>query len=66
MNLREFHNGLRILLNIDRHELVDGGVIQDGDDNAWSEFQRDPFRWMIRASDQVAGRLWKLMESRMS
>lgn len=65
LNLREFHNGLRILLNIDRDELVAAGVIRHGDHNAWGEFRRDPFRWFIRANDERADKLWELMKKRM-
>lgn len=65
MNIREFHNGLRVLLNIDRHELESAGIIKTNDHNAWGEFRRDPFRWFIRADDERAKKLWALMERRM-
>lgn len=64
MTLRQFHNGLRILLNIDCHELVAAGVIRPGDDGAWIKFREDPFRWMIRAPDPAAEALWAIIESR--
>lgn len=64
MTLRQFHNGLRILLNIDCHELVAAGIIQAGDESAWGEFRNDPFRWMIRAPDPAAEKLWTIIESR--
>ncbi len=65
MTFAEFHNGLRILLNIDRDELEAAGVIQHGDRRAWGEFRTDPFRWFIRASDERADKLWTLMKERM-
>lgn len=65
MTFREFHNGLRILLNIDRHELVEAGLIGAHDNNAWGGFRRNPFIWLVRASDEQAAKLWELMERRM-
>lgn len=65
MFMRQFHNGLRVLLNLDRDELVQAGVIAPGDDDAWYEFAGCPFRWFIRAPDEKAGRLWQLMQRRM-
>lgn len=62
--LRDFHNRLRILISIDRHELVAAGVIPGGDHNAWGTFHRDPFRWLIRCDDASAEKLWALIERR--
>ncbi len=64
MDLRGFHNWLRILISIDRHELEAAGVISTGDHNAWGTFHRDPFRWLIRADDASAEKLWLLIERR--
>lgn len=61
----EFHHGLRILVNIDRDQLVNAGLIKPHDHNAWGEFRRDPFRWFIRADDERAEKLWTLIERRM-
>lgn len=65
MTLREFHNGLRILLNIDMHELVEAEVIKETDLNDWYMFRADPFRWFIKAPDAVADKLWGVMGKRM-
>lgn len=65
MTLEEFHNGLRILLNLERHVLVDAGVLRPSDVNAWGTFVRDPFRFFIRADDRTAEKLWALMKKRM-
>ncbi len=62
MTLREFHNGVRILLNLDRDVLERAGVIKHGDYKAWDTFRRDPFHWFIKASDDEAERLWALMQ----
>lgn len=64
MTLREFHNGLRLLLNIDMFELEEAGVIEAGDRRDWRRFRKDPFRWFITAPDAIADRLWALMEKR--
>lgn len=64
MTFREFHNGLRILLNLDRQDLVDAGVIRPDDHNAWGDFRRNPFRWFIQGSDTQAEKLWVLMQKR--
>ena len=64
MTFDQFHNGLRILLSIDRHELEAAGVIRVGDHNAWGEFRRDPFRWLIRADDSQAPKLWAIVQRR--
>ncbi|HQS14975.1 hypothetical protein [Reyranella sp.] len=64
MTFAEFHNALRILTSIDRHELEAAGVIKAGDHNAWGTFTRDPFRWFIRADDASAAKLWGIIERR--
>ena len=62
--LPEFHNALRILLNIDFCDLVQAGIVQAHDNAHWEQFQRDPFRYFIRADDTTAERLWDCIESR--
>jgi hypothetical protein len=64
MDLRAFHNRLRIMTSIDRDELVRAGVLPANDHSAWGTFHRDPFRWFIRCDDATAERLWALIESR--
>ena len=63
LGLAEFHNALRILLNLDFRDLVEAGILQPHDDANWERFQRDPFRYFIRAGDVTAERLWGLIES---
>ncbi|WP_276200247.1 hypothetical protein [Chelatococcus sp. XZ-Ab1] len=60
----DFHNRLRVLLNIERADLVDAGVIRPTDHNAWGTFHRDPFRFFIRADDATALKLWAIVERR--
>lgn len=64
MSLALFHNGMRILLNLERHDLIDAGVIQPEDAAAWRRFSDNPHRWFIVASDEQARRLWDVIERR--
>ncbi|EHK57667.1 hypothetical protein [Allomesorhizobium alhagi] len=64
MTPHRFHNGLRILLNLDRIELVDAGVLRRGDHAAWETFCGDPYRFFIRVDDAKREALWKLIEAR--
>ncbi|MBN9459022.1 MAG: hypothetical protein J0I54_20510 [Bosea sp.] len=59
-----FHNRLRILLSIDRHELVEAGVLDTQDLLGWSQFQHDPFRAFLRLDTRRASALWGLVQSR--
>jgi hypothetical protein len=68
-----FHNALRIMLNIDRDELVKAGVVPDivahpekhfVADEAWRQFNDSPYRFFIRIPTGQAQALWKLIESR--
>lgn len=61
MTFAEFHNALRILTSVDRHELAD--VFTDG--AAWHAFRTDPFRFFIRADDDTAQAIWRVIERRM-
>lgn len=65
MTLDEFHNGLRILLNLERGQLEDAGIILHGDHNAWAMFARDLFRFLIRSDEHRARKVWALMQTRM-
>lgn len=66
MQLREFHNGLRILMNIDFSDMVQGGVLTDDADGdaEWGDFRNNPWKWMIHADDDQAAKLWALMVKR--
>ncbi len=71
MNMRakafdQFHNALRILTSLDKHELIEAGVIDhsESDHSKWIAFRDDPFRWFIRADDESATKLWGLIERR--
>jgi len=66
MRLDEFHNALRILINLDAHDLEAAGIIARGDHNGFGTFRRDPFRWFIRADDATARKLFTLIERRQA
>jgi hypothetical protein len=59
---RDFRNRLRVLTSIDMDELAAVGVLDNCAD--WQAFSRDPFRWFVRAGDERAERLWRLIEVR--
>lgn len=62
MQFAEFHNALRIMHSIDLHEIHDAGIEMNAAD--WSAFQVSPARWLIRASDNDAEKLWTIIERR--
>lgn len=66
MTFAEFHNSLRILTSIDKHELIEAGVLDhsEPDHSVWIAFRDDPFRWLIRADDETAAKLWTIIERR--
>lgn len=60
-----FLNAIRILLNIDKHELVDAGIMHDHEGgNDWNRFNRDPLMFIIKLDDDKLEKLWCLIESR--
>lgn len=64
MNLRRFHNALRIMNSIDRDEMVGAGLIPADDHHAWQQFRCNPTRWMIGATDPQKEGLFALIEAR--
>ena len=64
MTLRDFANRLRILTSIDQFELVKAGVESMRDPNVWRSFMGDPSRWLMRACDEDAAKLWSVIEAR--
>lgn len=70
MNGQQFHNALRIMLNLDaddlrRSEVIDSnwGTPEASDRDQLSAFLDDPFREAIRMPDANFDRLWKLIEA---
>lgn len=62
--MRVFHNRLRILTSIDKHELVDDDVIGKNDEKAWRSFTSNPYKWFIRASGSQCRKLWGIIQER--
>lgn len=60
----EFRNGLCILRNIDRHELVEAGVIDETDKDWWPRFRVAPYETFLRLDDSPIGKMWALMKRR--
>ena len=75
MTFNQFHNALRVLLNIDADEFLaachpDVPVV-DIDNPAhyavyqdWCAFSNNPYMWFIRASDADAKAIWAIIEKR--
>ena len=52
------HNRLRILMNLDRHDLP--GL----DDHVWENFKRNPHREFIRCDDRNCRIIWQALRDR--
>ena len=61
-----FLNGMKILLNLDFHDLKDRGIMDAAalKDGQWEKFRADPFRWMMHVEDDRAEKLYALIEAR--
>lgn len=62
--LRVFHNRLRILTSIDKHEMVDAGVIDGDEPLQWTNFWHDPYKWFICCPDDQASKLFGIIQKR--
>lgn len=69
MTFSEFHNALRILNSIDADEFR--GAIRECEDGAsltldgaFQRFVEHPVRFFLRADDQSAEALWRIIERR--
>lgn len=60
LSLREFHNLLRLLCNIDHCEVAD--VFENRED--WRRFVDHPWKWFIQADDRKAEIIWQRMMER--
>lgn len=56
-----FHNRLRILLSIDRHDAVAAGALAEEDLLGWELLRDRPFSFFIAASDDRARALWTII-----
>lgn len=66
MTKAEFHNALRIMRSIDRHELIEAGMEMTPGDGKFPAFRDDPCGWFIRASDADADVIWTIIKRRQT
>lgn len=64
MDSARFHNAIRIMWNLDRHHLVEAGVLEAGDEESWRSFRSKPCETAIRLPTERFEKLFKLIESR--
>jgi len=57
MELREFHNALRILLNLDRDE-IENDRAEPMTDAQWEDFRSNPFLFFIKCDDHMCQQIW--------
>ena len=62
MTFERFHNALRVLRSIDRHEFNDAGYALT--EREWTQFRDDPYGFFVRANRELAGGIWQIIESR--
>lgn len=63
--LASWRNAVAILWNLDRHELVEAGVLDAADHDGWAAFRDQPHRRFAAMDDDRAARLWTLVEPRL-
>lgn len=68
LDQQRFFNGCMILLNLDLHELVEAGVIKEGNidcgGSSWKRFNDAPLVFLAKIDDRKRAALWKLIEAR--
>lgn len=64
MDAARFQNMLRTMWNLDRHDLVEHGVIDADDMSTWKAFRDYPHNTAIRMDETRFARLFALIESR--
>jgi len=62
MEMQWFHNALRIMMSIDRHELETSGITLRNAE--WYSFRSNPYVWFIRANDNDAAKIWQIIVNR--
>lgn len=68
MDLAEFHNGLRILINLDLADLQEQGLFtepREGAAEKWTPFRDNPWRYFIKCDDETASKIWAAMQKRL-
>ncbi len=66
MDKLTFHNCIRILMNIDKWELVEAGIIKDDSTSGtcWTRFNNDPLIFIAKLNDDAYDALWDIMKKR--
>lgn len=66
MDKRRFHNACRILMNIDKDELENAGIIARGavGGSDWTRFNDEPLIFIAKLGDAQYDALWALIEVR--
>ena len=74
MTFDQFHNALRVLLNIDYDEFAQAvnkaqtdlppGFPRDEPEEQWPVFRDNPHMWMVRAPTPQAEAIWSIVEAR--
>lgn len=59
MDFRGFHNALRVLRSLDRHEIAPALSYED-----WFDFRDFPYDWFIGAEESKARAVWAAVERR--
>jgi hypothetical protein len=63
MTCRDFLNALNSMHFVDRDQAIKAGVLPPTG-AGWNDLTIDPYRWMIRASDDQAEKLFALIQRR--
>lgn len=66
-DFRQFHNRLRILRSIDKHEFDSALAhceLLPSNEAAWQSFQKDPFHWLVAARDEWARAVFSIVRER--
>lgn len=66
MNAHSFVNACRIIMNLDKHVLEEGGVMKPGQigGSDWDRLNRDPFMFLLKLPENRLEQLWTLIEAR--
>ena len=62
MTYDDFRNGLRLLSQLQRQDLIRLQAFTEDDLQAWADFKRDPLRWFLRADDHRAAAVWSAID----
>jgi hypothetical protein len=64
MTFKEFHNGIRVLFNVDRHEIED--ALGEITDREWTRFRDHPHETFVKMPTDRAEILFAYLDTRIS